>query len=291
MRAAWWDTYASEGVAIATSAPVAGWVASLRAAIARLVQEVASLNGVDADDDFAATYEALCAADRTLGAQVYDAVKELPEFARLCASDALLDLARTALGTPHIALVRNGNGIRIDRPNEDRFRAAWHQEFPTQGKSLNAAVLWLPLLEMTPELGPVEFCPQSHRDGIAPVHQHPDRPGAYGVRIRDEASRVARYRPVAPLTKPGDVVIIDGLTLHRSGENRGPHARWSAQIRVYDRHEPWGAAHGWPSDVRALCRFDARRSEAPVSASALPAAHAAARPDAEAAERSTEVAA
>ena len=59
---------------------------------------------------------------------------------------------------------------------------------------------------MTDELGPVEFCVVSHKDGLAPVREsdaaNPDKTGAYGLTLADEAERVAKYQKAAPLTEP-----------------------------------------------------------------------------------------
>lgn len=207
-------------------------------------------------------FRELVARDRDLGGVVYDAVKQLPAFMRLVASERHEAVVRQVRGTEAPAIAAGGYGIRIDNPGEEKFRAGWHQDYPAQIRSLDGLVFWSPLLEMTPELGPVEFCVGSHQDGLAPVREvdaaNPDKTGAYGLTLVDEAERVAKYEKAAPLTEPGDLVLVDFLTLHRSGENVSNRARWSLQMRWFNFAEPTGQRLGWPGayaaggDLRAV---------------------------------------
>lgn len=212
--------------------------------------------------NFDAGFQELIAHDRTLGGRVYDAVKQLPAFMRLVASEKHEAVVRQLRGTEAPAIAAGGYGIRIDNPNEEKFRAGWHQDYPAQIRSLDGLVFWSPLIEMTAELGPVEFCVGSHKDGLAPVREvdadNPDKTGAYGLTLADEAERVARYEKAAPLTQPGDLVLIDFLTLHRSGANVSNRSRWSLQMRWFNFAEPTGKKLGWPGayaaggDLRAV---------------------------------------
>ena len=116
-------------------------------------------------------------------------------------------------------------------------------------------VFWSPLIAMTDELGPVEFCVGSHKDGLAPVREtdaeNPDKTGAYALTLADETARVAKYKTAAPLTEPCDLVLVDFLTLHRSGENRAARSRWSMQMRWFNFAEPTGKRLGWVGSFAA----------------------------------------
>ena len=212
--------------------------------------------------NFDVGFQELIAHDRTLGGRVYDAVKQIPAFMRLVSSEKHEAVVRQLRGTEAPAIAAGGYGIRIDNPNEEKFRAGWHQDYPAQIRSLDGLVFWSPLLGMTAELGPVEFCVGSHKDGLAPVQEmdadNPDKTGAYGLTLADEAERVARYEKAAPLTQPGDLVLVDFLTLHRSGANISNRSRWSLQKRWFNFAEPTGKKLGWPGayaaggDLRAV---------------------------------------
>lgn len=200
-------------------------------------------------------YLALIAMDRGWGGEVYDAVKQIPAFVRLVAHPAHEQLMRELRPDSLPGIAGGGYGIRIDNPNEDRFRAQWHQEYPAQLRSLDGVVLWSPLVKIIEALGPVQFCPGSHHDGPVPVHTrdpaNPNRTGAYGLMLKDEAQLIARYPRIAPLSSPGDLIVVDFLLLHASGHNRSDRARWSMQMRYFNFKDPTGLAHGWKGSFAA----------------------------------------
>lgn len=230
-------------------------VLPIQQAIHRVIGQVMKRHAIaDARPPFSAMqfdegYQSLIAIDRAYGGEVYDAVKQIPAFVRLLADsrhEKVFQLLRSK-SIPGIAA--GGYGIRIDNPSEDRFRAEWHQDYPSQLRSLDGLVFWSPLISITPELGPVQFCRGSHIDGAVPVltksADGSNRSGAYALRLKNETSLLERYKKVAPLTSPGDLIIVDFLTLHASGFNRSNRSRWSLQFRYFNFDDPVGLAHGW----------------------------------------------
>jgi len=205
-------------------------------------------------------YQNLIKINRSYGGEVYDAVKQIPAFIRMLGipeHESLFVQLRGPDAVPAIAA--GGYGIRVDNPGEERFRAPWHQEYPAQLRSLDGLVYWSPLVQVTPELGPVRLCVASHRNGPVPVYTrdptNPDKSGAYALILQDEAGLVARHEQVAPLSGPGDLVIIDFLTLHASGQNAGQRSRWSMQFRYFNFNEPVGMRHGWKGSFAAGVDF------------------------------------
>lgn len=206
-------------------------------------------------DTFDSGYQELIAHDRSLGGVIYDAVKQIPAFIRLVSNDRHEAVMQRLRETDLAAVAAGGYGIRIDNPNEEKFRAGWHQDYPAQFRSLDGLVYWSPLATVTEALGPVEFCIGSHQDGLAPIRtkddRNPDKKGAYGLTLDDEAGRVAKYEHTAPLTNPGDLVVIDFLTLHRSGANRAKRSRWSMQMRWFNFEEATGRRIAWAGSFAA----------------------------------------
>lgn len=204
---------------------------------------------------FDAGYQQLIAHDRKLGGVIYDAVKQIPAFVRLSANakhdEAMRQLRPNAL--PGVAA--GGYGIRIDNPSEEKFRADWHQDYPAQFRSIDGLVFWSPLVAMTEELGPVRFCIGSHKDGLVPIHtrdpDNPEKTGAYGLRLHQRDERVARYKQIAPLLNPGDLVIIDFLALHAGGANHAQRSRWSMQIRYFNFRDETGVRIEWAGSFAA----------------------------------------
>jgi Protein involved in biosynthesis of mitomycin antibiotics/polyketide fumonisin len=135
----------------------------------------------------------------------------------------------------------------------------WHQEYPAQLRSIDGLVFWSPLVPLAEELGPVMFCPGSQVEGPLPVceadPENVGRTGAYSLLLHNESEYLSKYKQIAPLTKPRDLVVIDFLVLHASGYNRGDRARWSMQFRYFNFKEPIGRSHGWMGSYAAGVDF------------------------------------
>lgn len=211
-------------------------------------------------------FMALIRRDRAFGGEVYDAVKQIPEFMQLVSDTRNAALFRELRSGSIPGLAAGGYGIRIDCPGESMFRAPWHQEFPAQLRSLDGIVYWTPLVPIRPSLGPVEVCVGSHREGIVPVHTALDsaQQGAYALRLVGEAERLARYEHQSPLTEPGDLLLMDFLTLHQSGENVDLYPRWSIQFRYFNFANPLGLKISWKGSYAGGQDFRAILDQAEV---------------------------
>ena len=198
---------------------------------------------------FDSGYQELIAHDRKIGGEVYDAVKQIPAFVRLVASEKHDRLMSQLRDTDLPAVAAGGYGIRIDNPHEEKYRANWHQDYPSQFRSLDGLIFWSPLVELTEELGPLQLAVASHKDGLAPLltrdPDHPEKTGAYALRLKNEVERVGRYQQISPLASPGDLLVLDFLNLHASGFNRSRRSRWSMQIRYFNFREPTGQRINW----------------------------------------------
>src|SRR6185369_16466436 len=64
-------------------------------------------------------YQALIAHDRAIGGEIYDAVKNIPAFIRLSASEKHDALLAQLVDTEAPGFAAGGSGIRIDNPNEE----------------------------------------------------------------------------------------------------------------------------------------------------------------------------
>lgn len=194
-------------------------------------------------------YLDIIAINRSYGGEIYDAVKQIPSFIRLLTSkknEAIFKAIRQH-SLPGIAA--NGYGIRINNPFENKFRANWHQEYPSQLRSLDGLVYWSPLVNVIQELGPVMICPGSQVEGVVPVFtqdpKNKEKQGAYSLVLQNEKNLIDKYNKIAPLSKPADLIIMDFLVLHASGCNVGYRALWTMQFRYFNYLNATGRAHGW----------------------------------------------
>ncbi len=203
-------------------------------------------------------YPALIAKNRAWGGEVYDAVKQIPAFMQLVSKAANLAVFEALRPGSVPGLAAGGYGIRIDNPGEEKFRAQWHQEFPGQLRSLDGVVFWTPLLPVTADMGPVQIAAGSHAEGVIPVYRDDaglGKTGAYALYMDREEERLARYEKVAPLTAPGDLILMDFLTMHQGGHNVSAMPRWSIQFRYFNFADPLGTRIGWCGSFAAGVDF------------------------------------
>jgi hypothetical protein len=205
-------------------------------------------------EDFDAGYLELTAVDRKLGGIVYDAIKQIPGVIRLLSSEKNLQLARVVRESQLVGIIARGHGVRIDNPNEDKYLTFWHQDYFGHLHSPDGLVFWVPLRDVTRDLGPVEFCVGSHTNGFFPLYNPPENKydkatetTMYGSshRIYQEEAIVARYEKDAPLSSIGDLVLVDFACLHRSSPNRSSRPRWTMQLRYFNFEHPVGIDYGW----------------------------------------------
>jgi hypothetical protein len=207
--------------------------------------------------EFDRDYLTLVAAHPEVQPLVYDMAKNLVAFQRLIVSERLAGLFRALRGTELAGTAPGSNGVRIDRPGDDRRLAPWHQEFQYQFRSLDGVTFWMPLVPVAPEMGPVVLARGSHRGGVEPLVDTSGNgetemsSGNYGsLRLEDEATIPERYELCAPLSNPGDLFAFDFLTLHASGANVGARARWTVQIRYFNFSDAYGARIRWMGGLK-----------------------------------------
>lgn len=57
------------------------------------------------------------------------------------------------------------------------------------------------------------------------------------------------YDHVAPLVNPGDLILMDFLTIHQSGFNVSDRSRWSIQSRFFSFNDQIGSEIGWKASI------------------------------------------
>ncbi len=205
-------------------------------------------------NNFDSGYAELLRADRKYGSEVYDLVKQIPAFLRLISSARCEQLFCELRGSNLAGIGAASYGIRIDNPFEEQFRSQWHQEFLFQPQSMDGVVMWTPLVPILPDMGPVIVCIESHKDGLCTYSKskpYEQKSGAYKIGILNDEQVAGRYEQVSPLTEPGDLIVMDYLTIHQSGLNISDRSRWSIQFRFFNFHEPTGMRIGWKASVTA----------------------------------------
>ncbi|WP_275788468.1 phytanoyl-CoA dioxygenase family protein [Pararhizobium gei] len=238
-------------------------VAPIQEGIRVILELLCRKYDVDAPTDTAwnamtQAYPALIAKNRAWGGEVYDAVKQIPAFMQIVTKTANQIVFQHLRPGSVPGIAAGGYGIRIDNPGEEKFRAQWHQEFPGQLRSLDGIVFWTPLLPVTADMGPVQIAEGSHAEGLIPVYRDDaglGKTGAYALYMDKCDERLEKYEKVAPLTNPGDLILMDFLTMHQGGHNTSAMPRWSIQFRYFNFADLLGTRIGWAGSFAAGVDF------------------------------------
>jgi len=207
-------------------------------------------NGNNFDNKF----QELVALDEAFGAEIYDLTKQIPSFIRLISSKKSEDIICLLRNTDAVGIGQKSYGIRIDRPFDKKFRAHWHQEFIFQPQSMDGIIFWTPLLSVQKEIGPLIICSGSHKEGLCIYDKNKydsEKSGAYTIGIYDERNVVSKFKKIHLECEPGDLIIMDFLTIHQSGLNVSNRSRWSIQSRFFNFNEKVGAKIGWKASITA----------------------------------------
>ena len=196
--------------------------------------------------------------DRAFLSDLYDASKQIPAFLRLAACREFEELYGLLRQTDLVGIGDRSYGVRFDLPNEDMFRSHWHQEYASNPQSMDGLVLWIPLVVMAEDMGSVVICEASNRQGYIPhkpLEKYAFKSGLYQTGIPDEELVIAGYKQVSPLSKPGDLLLMDFSTIHQSGYNRSDRLRVTMQVRYFNFKNPEAVANGWPSSPKDFFRY------------------------------------
>ena len=164
----------------------------------------------------------------------------------------LISLHRLSLNESIVAALRE---LGLDFPNistrpvlyfnhprvakkEVYWRLGPHQDWRSMQGSLDSCVVWLPLTDITKELGALEVIPGSHLGGLLDA----EMADGYG-HIEDE---VDTDRMQSIEVQRGDALFFSALLLHRSGTNVTDSIRWSCHFRYNNLHERTMIERGFP---------------------------------------------
>lgn len=165
----------------------------------------------------------------------YRSLRYLPALMRLATEPRMIEIAKS-LGIK-APLLMNASNVRMDEGGENLHRFEWHQDFTYLLGSANSLTFWIPLQEISEELGGLEFIPGSHRRGLYDFHVATDQAAGKDSNLSPK-DLALNHPPKEPgkIAKmhPGDILVFSQFLLHRSHGHIGPHTRWTVQIRYSD---------------------------------------------------------
>ena len=162
---------------------------------------------------------------------LYDSTQTSASIMELLTSELIAKYSANLLDTKNNELCITEGMIRMDAPGDKRNIAGWHQEISYLRN--NGLVIWIPLSDITPDLGPLQVCPKSHHEGELKVVQNKNLPGDISTVSVDEVEPeyIGKYSIMDVEIKKGDVLFFDTELFHRSGVNTSNRIRFSCQIR------------------------------------------------------------
>ena len=162
---------------------------------------------------------------------LYDSTQTSVSIMELLTSELIAKYSANLLDTKNNELCITEGMIRMDAPGDKRNIAGWHQEISYLRN--NGLVIWIPLSDITPDLGPLQVCPKSHHEGELKVVQNKNLPGDVSTVSVDEVEPeyIAKYSIMDVEIKKGDVLFFDTELFHRSGVNTSNRIRFSCQVR------------------------------------------------------------
>ena len=244
-------TFNEQGYVILRQAITPECVASVRAELAVMVDEIAiglramdRISNLHEDAPFQTRLMLLFEGMENFRPQLFRSNLHRAEFYDLFFCPGVLDLAEFLLG-PEVRLYPNYS-VRPKMPNDARTQALWHQdagytESAQQGDrpdgltsaKLRMVNIWSSLVPATPENGCMQFIPGSHRLGVVP---HEDR--EHFLQITEAALSPLLDQAVDITTEPGDIVLFSNLLFHQGQPNCSQEIRWSCDWRYQDATQP-----------------------------------------------------
>ena len=162
---------------------------------------------------------------------LYDSSQSSVSAIKLVSDEQIVNYAASLLGTKNTELSITEGMIRMDVPDDKRNVAGWHQEISYVRN--NGLVVWIPLSDITQELGPLQICPKSHHEGELKVVKVNNLPASVStVSIDEISSETIQKYPIKQVeVKKGEALFFDIKLFHRSGVNTSNRIRFSCQTR------------------------------------------------------------
>ena len=162
---------------------------------------------------------------------LYDSTQTSASIMELLTSELIAKYSASLLDTKNNELCITEGMIRMDAPGDKRNIAGWHQEISYLRN--NGLVIWIPLSDITPDLGSLQVCPKSHNEGELKVVQNKNLSSDVSTVSVDEIKPeyIAKYSKMDIEIKKGDVLFFNTKLFHRSGVNTSDRIRFSCQIR------------------------------------------------------------
>lgn len=148
-------------------------------------------------------------------------------------------LHELGLGFPNVSTrpLLYFNSRRLAK-KEVYWRLSLHQDWRSMQGSLDAIVVWVPLVNIDKALGALEVVPGSHKGGLLQAEM------ADGYGHISETADISKIVPVE--VQVGDALFFSAFLAHQSGTNVTDSLRWSCHFRYNNLNEATFIERGFP---------------------------------------------
>lgn len=176
--------------------------------------------------------------------EINSAIRLEPRLRQTVAFSNCREIAGELLGR---GAVHFAGDHAIYKPPRSTKPTPWHQDQAYLGHSFvsRAVTFWLPLQDVTVEMGCMRFIPGSHRLGLLPHHPADGTPGGHTLTTTQVDTSLATPCPIPA----GGATVHTPLTLHVTGPNQtdSPRRAW---IIGFSRDSRYGLMHAVTLAVR-----------------------------------------
>ena len=174
--------------------------------------------------------------DPKLFGAIYDSLKTSLTLTQLISDDKIVDNIAKFLNVKPSDISISEPMCRLDVPNDKRNALEWHQErsfFPQNRDGSHSLVCWIPLTNVTEEMGAIHISPESHKGGLIIPERNKKKNGSSTRQIPVPEEHVKKYEDLVVPVDAGDVVFLNMLLFHRSGVNISDKIRFAVQARFH----------------------------------------------------------
>ena len=174
--------------------------------------------------------------DPKLFGAIYDSLKTSLTLTQLVSDDKIVDNIAKFLNVEPSDVSISEPMCRLDVPNDKRNALEWHQErsfFPQNRDCSHSLVCWIPLTNVTEEMGAIHISPGSHKEGLITPKRNEKKNDAHTRQISVPEEYIKKYEDLIVPVDAGDVVFLNMLLFHRSGVNISDKIRFAVQARFH----------------------------------------------------------
>ena len=163
--------------------------------------------------------------------EVYDSCQSSIPLVNLITSKKISEIASVLLNCKISQLSQIGNMTRMDPPHDVRNKTDWHQEIAFVRNP--GLVLWIPLVEMTDDIGPLHILKKSHLEGEIIIERNKIREYTTSRVSQTEIPNeiLKKFEDIPVKMEKGDALFFDTKLIHKSGDNTSKRIRFSCQTR------------------------------------------------------------